>query len=59
MFTYSEAILWQCLVVTFCKMTFGTLPHQAILAIVIMGKVRCFVNDLASYHTKPSWPLSS
>ena len=34
---------------------FITLPQQAILAIVIMGKVRCFLKDLSSYHSQPSF----
>ena len=38
----------------FCK-GFGTLPLPAILVIVIMGKVRCFLKDLAPYHSQPSW----
>ena len=42
----------------YCK-GFITLPQPAILAIGIMGKVRCFQTDLEPYHTKPSWPLSS
>jgi hypothetical protein len=35
----SEAILWQSLVVAIIRNVFGTLPFEAVLLIVLIGKV--------------------
>jgi hypothetical protein len=36
---WSEAILWQSLVVAIIRNVFGTLPFEAVLLIVLIGKV--------------------